>query len=81
MLVFGLRSTSDDQLSNPNDESHPKMQNKIAAKLSKIELLIFGLRSTSDDRLGDLSNQSHPKCGKFFCCRFDMSKKLHPHPG
>ena len=24
MLIFGLHSTSDDQLSDPSDESHPK---------------------------------------------------------
>ena len=55
MLIFGLCSTSDDQLSDPNDESHPKCK-KMAPKLSKT--------STSNDRPGDLSNESCPKCEK-----------------
>ena len=38
MLVFGLHSPSDDQLSNPSDESHPKCE-KMAAKSSKNEML------------------------------------------
>ena len=63
MLIFRLRSTSDDQPSNPSDKSHPKCE-KIATKSSKNEMLIFGLCSTSDDLL---SNKSHPKCEKIGC--------------
>ena len=36
MLIFGLHSTSDDQWSNPSDESQPKCE-KMANKLSKNE--------------------------------------------
>ena len=41
MLNFGLCSTSDDQPSDPSDENQPKFE-KMAAKLSKNEMLVFG---------------------------------------
>ena len=51
MLVFGLRSTSDDRLGwlmDSNPICHPSM-------------FIFGLCSTSDDLLSDLSKKHQPK--------------------
>ena len=63
MLIFGLCSTSDDQLSNPSDESQPKCK-KSPPKSSKNEMLVFGLCSTSDDRPSDLSEESRLKCEK-----------------
>ena len=64
MLNFGLCSTSDDWPSDLRDESHQKCE-KMAAKLSKNEMLAFGLCSTSDDQLSNPSNESHPKCKKW----------------
>ena len=58
MLVFGLRSNSDDQ---PSNESQLKWD-KMPPKSSKNEILIFILRSTSDDRP---SNQMPPQQKKF----------------
>ena len=63
MFSFGLCSTSDDQLSNPSDESQPKGV-KRPPKSLKNEMLVFGLRSTSDDQPCDLSDESQPKCEK-----------------
>ena len=60
MLIFGLRSTADDQLSN---EGQPKCD-KRPPKSSKNEMLIFGLYSTSDDRPCNPSNKSQLKCKK-----------------
>ena len=57
MLVFGLRSNSDDQLSNPSNESQPKCD-KMPPKSSQNEMLIFGLHSTSDDWPCHPSNES-----------------------
>ena len=57
MLIFGLHSTFDDQLSDPSDESQPKCA-KRPPKSSKNEMLIFGLRSTFDDWLSNLSDES-----------------------
>ena len=45
---LGLRSTSDDRLSDESDESSLKCK-KMPPKSSKNEMLIFGLCSTSDD--------------------------------
>ena len=42
MLVFGLRSNSDDRPSNPSNESQPKCD-KMPPKSLKNEMLIFGL--------------------------------------
>ena len=56
MLIFGLCSTSDDQLSDPSDESRLKCE-KRSPKSLKNEMLIFGLHSTSDDQLSDLSDK------------------------
>ena len=56
MLIFGLCSTSDDQMSNLSNKSHPKCK-KMAAKLSKNEMLIFGLRSTFDHQPSILSDE------------------------
>ena len=57
MLIFGLRSTSDDLPSNPSNEVCPKCE-KMVTKSSKNEMLIFGLHSTSDDRLSNPSNKT-----------------------
>ena len=76
MLIFGLRSTSDDQLSNPSNESCPKYE-KMAAKSSKNEMLIFGLHSISDAWHSNLSNGSCAKCkknGKNFYGKIDLTK-------
>ena len=54
MFIFGLHSTSDDQLS---DESQPKCK-KRSPMSSQNEMIIFGLHSTSDDQPSDLSNES-----------------------
>ena len=61
MLIFGLRSTSDDRLSNLSNESQPKCK-KRPPKSLKNEMFIFGLHSTSDDQLSD---ESQPKCKKW----------------
>ena len=60
MLVFGLRSTSDDWPSDPSDKSQPKC-GKRPPKSSKNEILVFELHSTSDDQLSD---KSQLKCKK-----------------
>ena len=57
MLIFGLLSTSDDQLSDLSNEGQLKLQ-KRPPKSSKNEMLIFGLCSTSDDWPSDLSDES-----------------------
>ena len=57
MLIFELCSTSDDQLSDPNDESQLKCE-KRPPKSSKNEMLIFGLHSTSDDWPSNPSDKS-----------------------
>ena len=49
MLIFGLRSNSDDRPSNPSNESQPKCD-KRPPKSLKNEILIFILHSTSDDQ-------------------------------
>ena len=63
MFIFGLRSTSDDRLSDPSEESQPKCKNR-PPKSSKNEMFIFGLRSTSDYWLSDPSEESQLKCKK-----------------
>ena len=63
MFIFGLRSTSDDWLSNPGNESQPKCD-KRPPKSSNNEMLFFGLHSTSDDWPCNPSNKSQPKCKK-----------------
>ena len=63
MLIFGLHSTSDDWLSDLNNESRPKCE-KRPPKSSKNEMLIFGLCSTSDDWLSDPSDESQLKYEK-----------------
>ena len=60
---FGWRSNSDDQRSNPSNESQPKCD-KMPPKSLKNEMLIFGLRSTSDDWPCNPSNKSQLKFGK-----------------
>ena len=57
MFVFGLRPTSDDQLSDLSDKCQPKCE-KRPPKSSKEKMLIFGLCSTSDDWLSDPSDES-----------------------
>ena len=51
ILVFGLHSTSHDQLIDPSDEHQLKWgkNEKEHPKSSKNEMFIFGLHSTSDD--------------------------------
>ena len=61
MFVFGLRSISDDQLSDLSDERQPKCE-KNPPKSLKNEMFIFGLRSISDDRPSDPSSECQPKC-------------------
>ena len=62
IFVFGLCSTSDDQLSDLSDESWHKC-NKMPPKSSKNEMLIFGLCSTSD-RQSNPSDESRLKSKK-----------------
>ena len=69
MLIFGLRSTSDDQPGWSMD-SNP-ICNPSPAK--KNEMLIFGLRSTSDDQPGwsmDSNPICHPSPAKKMKCSF-----------
>ena len=47
MLVFGLHLTSDDQLSNLSDESHPNCE-KMATKSSKNEMQFMPPRQDVD---------------------------------
>ena len=56
MFIFGLRSTSDDRLSNlsKNIDQNTKKW-KRPPKSSKNKMFVFGLCSTSDDRLSNLS--------------------------
>ena len=69
MLIFGLRSTSDDQpgwLMDSNPICHPSPPKKN-------EMLIFGLRSTSDDWPGwsmDWNPIHHPSLAKKVKCSF-----------
>ena len=65
MLIFGLHSTSDDQMSDLSDERQLKQKNEERPpNSSKNKMLISGLRSTSDDRSRDLSNECWAKCKK-----------------
>ena len=57
MLIFGLRSTSDDWLSNLCNESQLKCEKRPPKSLNN-EMLIFGLHSTSDDWPSDPSDES-----------------------
>ena len=69
MLVFGLHSTSDDQLGWSRDSNpicHP-------SPTKKNEMLNFGLHLTSDDRLGwsmDSNPIHHPSPAKKMKCLF-----------
>ena len=63
MLSFGLRSTSDDQLSDLSDESWLKCE-KRPPMSSKNKMFIFGLRSTSDDWPSNPSKKHWLKCKK-----------------
>ena len=56
MFIFGLHSTSDDQLSDPSNECRLKCKT-CPPKLLKNEMFIFGLHSTSDDWSSDLSDE------------------------
>ena len=53
MFFFGLRSTSDDWLSDLSKKRLLKWKKKRPPKSSKNKMFLFGLRSTSDDRLSD----------------------------
>ena len=67
MLIFGLCSTSDDQLSDLSNNSqlkYKKKKKKKTTKLSKNEMLIFELCSSPDDWPSNLSNESQLKCKK-----------------
>ena len=57
MFIFGLCSTSDDQLSDPSNERQPKCE-KRPPTLSKNEMLVYGLHSTSDNQFSDVSDES-----------------------
>ena len=62
MFVFGLRSTSDDRLSDLSKKCWPKHRKmKRPPKSSKNKMFIFGFCSTSDDRPSDLSKKQWPK--------------------
>ena len=64
MFIFGLHSTSDDQLSDLSKKCRPKCKKnkKRPPKSLKNQMFIFGLRSTSDDWLSNLSKKCQPKC-------------------
>ena len=65
MFIFGLHSTSDDQLSDLSKKHWPKHKKmKRAPKSSKNKMSIFGLHSTSDDWPSDMSKKHQPKCTK-----------------
>ena len=63
MFIFGLRSTSDDRLSDLSKKHQPKHKKnqKRPPKSLKNKMFIFGLHSTPDDRLSDLSKKCQPK--------------------
>ena len=63
MFIFGLRSTSNDQLSDLSKKCRPKCKKnkKGPLKSSKNKMFIFGLHSTSDDRPSNLSKKRRPK--------------------
>ena len=64
MLIFGLHSTSDDQLSNPSNKSCTKckkMANIFMAKLTRPKI-----DTTRNEKVGNLA--------KFFNGRFGMTK-------
>ena len=75
MLIFGLCSTSGDQLCNPSNKSRLKCGKKGPLSHQKMNYSFFILRSTSDDQPSDLSDKSWSKCIKWhvvsarvFCC-------------
>ena len=71
MLIFGLRSNSDDRLSNPSNESQPKCdKKKWPPKSSKNEMLIFILHLTSDDQPGNQMTPPQQKKFDFFKSTF-----------
>ena len=63
MLIFGLRSTSDDWQHNLSDKSLPKCK-KGPLSHQKNEMPIFRLHSTSDDWQSNPSDKGQPKCKK-----------------
>ena len=65
MFIFGLHSTSDDQLSNPSTKHWPKCKTKKQKwppKSFKNQRFVFALHSTSDDWPSDLSKKCRLKC-------------------
>ena len=67
MFIFGLHSTSDDQLSNPSTKHWPKCKKKKQKwppKSFKNQRFVFALHSTSDDWPSDLSKKCWLKCKK-----------------
>ena len=63
MFIFGLRSVSDDRLSDSSDECCPKCEKRPHNSL-KNEMFVFGLHSISDDQPSDPCNEHQPKCEK-----------------
>ena len=62
MFIFGLCSTSDDQLSDSSKKHRPKCKKwKRSPKSLNNQMFIFGLRSTSDDWPNNLSKKCWPK--------------------
>ena len=63
MFIFGLRSTSDDRLSNPakNVDQNTK-KHKRPPKSLKNKMFVFGLHSTSEDQPSNPSKKHQPKC-------------------
>ena len=58
MFIFGLHSTSDDQLSDLSKKCQLKgKKTKKAPLVIKNKMFIFGLHLTSDDWLSDLSDE------------------------
>ena len=52
------------QVTKVNQNAKKKKKKKMAAKLSKNEMLVFGLCSTSDGQPSYPSDESQPKCEK-----------------
>ena len=63
MFGFGLRSTSDNWLSDPSRKHCQKCKIKRRApKSSKNKMFVFGLHSTSDDQPSNHSDEIQLKC-------------------
>ena len=62
MFIFGLRSISDDWLSNLSNEHQPNY--KKGPLSHQNEMSVFGIHSISDDWPSDPSDECGPKCKK-----------------